>query len=92
MTVSSNDVRYVAGLARLDLTDEEVERFRRELSTILKYVQQLETLEAGRAAEPPAPDQPLRRDAVDAWKDLRPLLEAAPDLVDGYFRVPRVIE
>jgi aspartyl-tRNA(Asn)/glutamyl-tRNA(Gln) amidotransferase subunit C len=85
-------VRYVAGLARLDLTDEEVERFRRELSTILKYVQQLETLEVGRAAEPPAPDQPLRRDAVDAWKDLRPLLEAAPDLVDGYFRVPRVIE
>lgn len=92
MTVSSEDVRNVARLARLDLTDEEVERFRRELSTILAYVEQLDTLEAGRAAEPAAPDQPLRTDAVETWADLRSLREAAPDLVDGYFRVPRVIE
>lgn len=92
MTVSSDDVRHVAGLARLDLTDEEVERLRRELSTILEYVEQLEGLEAGRATELPAPDQPLRPDVVERWEDVRPLLDAAPDLVDGLFRVPRVIE
>jgi aspartyl-tRNA(Asn)/glutamyl-tRNA(Gln) amidotransferase subunit C len=92
MSVSSEDVRHVAGLARLDLTDEEVERFRRELSTILEYVRQLESLEAGTAAEPGAPAQPLRRDEVETWPDLRPLLDAAPDIVGGYFRVPRVVE
>lgn len=92
MTVSSDDVRAVARLARLDLTDEEVERFRRELSTILEYVEQLGALEAGRAAEPSAPDHPPREDIVDAWGNLRALHAAAPDWIDGYFRVPRVVE
>ena len=92
MTVSATDVRHIARLARLDLTDEEVERFGRELSAILEYVEQLGGLEAGAAAEPEAPDQPPRPDRVVPWGDVAPLHAAAPDLVDGYFRVPRVIE
>lgn len=92
MSVSSEDVRHIARLARLDLTTEEVERFRHELSTILAYVEQLDVVEAGHAAEPASPDQPLRADEVVPWPDLGVLLEAAPDVVAGYFRVPRVIE
>ncbi|HET6361048.1 MAG TPA: Asp-tRNA(Asn)/Glu-tRNA(Gln) amidotransferase subunit GatC [Gemmatimonadota bacterium] len=92
MTVSPEDVRHIARLARLELTDEEVDRFRRELSTILAYVEKLEELEAGSAAEPPKPDQPLREDALVEWTDLAPLHEAAPDFAGGFFRVPRVIE
>ena len=92
MTVSANDVRHIARLARLDLTAEEIERFGRELSAILDYVEQLGTLEAGAAAEPEAPDQPLRPDRVEPWGDVTPLQSAAPDPVDGFFRVPRVIE
>lgn len=92
MSVSSDDVRHIARLARLELTDEEVERLRRELSTILGYVEQLGALDAGRAAEPAAPDQPPRPDVVKEWGDVRPLHAAAPDFADGYFRVPRVIE
>lgn len=92
MTVSPTDVRHIARLARLDLTDEEVERFGRELSAILDYVEQLEALEAGTAAEPPAPDQPPRPDRAQPWGDVTPLHAAAPDFADGYFRVPRVIE
>jgi len=92
MDISADDVRQIARLARLDLTDEEVERFRRELSTIIEYVEKLESLEAGLAAEPAPPDQALREDAIVEWPDVTPLHEAAPDFVDGYFRVPRVIE
>ena len=92
MTVSPEDVRHIARLARLELTDEEVERFRRELSTILDYVEKLEELEAGSAAEAPGPDQPLRADALVEWGDLASLHEAAPDFENGFFRVPRVIE
>jgi aspartyl-tRNA(Asn)/glutamyl-tRNA(Gln) amidotransferase subunit C len=92
MSVSSEDVRHIARLARLDLTAEEVERFRHELSTILAYVEQLDAVEAGHAADPDSPDQRLRADAVVPWPDLEALLDAAPDLVAGYFRVPRVIE
>lgn len=92
MTVSPEDVRHIARLARLELTDEEVERFRRELSTILAYVEKLEELEAASAAEPAGPDQPLRADALAPWPDVTPLQEAAPDFEAGFFRVPRVIE
>ena len=92
MTVSPEDVRHIARLARLELTDEEVERFRRELSTILAYVEKLEELEAGSAAEPGKPDQPLRADVLVEWPDVTPLHEAGPDYADGFFRVPRVIE
>ena len=92
MTVSPQEVRHIAQLARLELTDDEVERFRRELSTILAYVEKLEELEAGSAAEPREPDQPLRDDALAEWPDVLPLHEAAPDFGGGFFRVPRVIE
>lgn len=92
MSVSLEDVRHIARLARLDLTEDEVERFRHELSTILAYVEQLDEVEAGAAAEPAPPDQPLRADAVHPWPDLGALLDAAPDLVAGHFRVPRVVE
>jgi aspartyl-tRNA(Asn)/glutamyl-tRNA(Gln) amidotransferase subunit C len=92
MNISPDDVRHIARLARLDLTDEEVERLGHELSTILAYVEQLETLEAGLAGELSAPDQPLRRDEIENYEDLELLHGEAPDFVDDFFRVPRVIE
>ena len=92
MSISADDVRHIARLARLDLSEEEEARFRVELSTILEYVAQLDALEAGTAAEPPPPDQPLREDVVEPWPDVRPLHDEAPDFEGGYYRVPRVVE
>lgn len=92
MPISADEVRHIARLARLDLGPDEVERFRHELSRILEYVAQLDALDAGRAAEPEAPDRPLREDVVEPWPDVGPLREAAPRFEDGFFRVPRVIE
>lgn len=92
MPISADDVRHIARLARLELSGEEVARFQAELSKILEYIAQIETLEAGSAAEPPAPDQPLRDDIVEPWPDVRPLHDEAPEFVDGTYRVPRVVE
>jgi len=92
MPITDADVRHIARLARLELTDEEVERFGREMARILEYVARLESLEAGRAAEPGSPDQPLRDDVVTPWPDVRPLHDEAPGFADGFFRVPRVVE
>ena len=77
MTISADDVRHIARLARLELTDQEVARFQDELSKILEYVAQLEAVEAGPVAEPPSPDQPLRDDVVERWPDVRPLHAAS---------------
>lgn len=92
MSITDADIRHIASLARLELTDEEVERFRDEMTRILDYVARLEELEAGRAAEPENPDQPLRDDVVAEWPDVGPLHDEAPELEDGYVRVPRVVE
>ncbi len=43
--LASEDVLKLARLARLDLTDQEVEEFSRELSEILHYVEQLQTVD-----------------------------------------------
>lgn len=45
MTLSHDDVRHIAKLARLNLSDAEVERFSRELSSILDYIDQLQEVD-----------------------------------------------
>jgi aspartyl-tRNA(Asn)/glutamyl-tRNA(Gln) amidotransferase subunit C len=91
MSIGADDVRHIARLARLDLSEDEVERFRRELSAILEYVNRLEELEPGRAAEPESPDQPLREDQIVGWPDPSWFLDQALSR-DGFFLVPRVVE
>lgn len=91
MSIGAEDVRHIARLARLELSDEEVRRFQGELSAILEYVAQLEKLDAGRASEPEPPDQPLREDRVEPWPDPGWFLAQAPTR-DGLFSVPRVVE
>jgi len=45
MALSHDDVRHIAKLARLHLSDEEVEKFSRELSSILDYIDQLQEVD-----------------------------------------------
>jgi len=88
-------VRHVARLARLDLSDDEVRLFAVQLSSILEYVDQLATLKLD-DVEPMA--HPLS--LTDCLRDDRPqpslpadaALANAPDRLDGFFRVPTVIE
>lgn len=92
MPITPDDVRAIALLARLELSDEEVERFVGEMAKILDYVAQLEEVETESAAEPENPDRPLRPDVVEPWPDVKPLHDEAPDIEDGYVKVPRVVE
>lgn len=90
--IDSQDVWAIARLARLELLPEEVERFRVELSTILAYVARLEGLDAGAAADPAPADQPPRPDVPLPWPEPRVLHDQAADFVEGFYRVPRVVE
>ena len=85
-------VLHVARLARLELSDEEVERFARELSTILDHIDTINEIEGIEEVEPTShvvevenvlrPDEPR-----PSWPRDR-VLEGAPDVADGGFRVP----
>lgn len=89
--IDRDQVLHVARLARLDLSDEEVERMARELSTILEHVERIGELDL-RDTEPTshvvALENVLRADEPrPSWPRER-ILEGAPDPADGAFRVP----
>lgn len=92
---SGIDVRYVARLARLDLTDEEAELYQRQLDHLLEHVARLQQLDVSQVA-PTAQVVPLtnvlRDDAVRPSLDHTAALAGAPARGGAYFAVPRIIE
>jgi len=94
MPKPSIDVRYVAKLARIALTDDEVATYGEQLSNLLDHVAALQRLPTEQVA-PTALVIPARNVERDDF--LRPsldrdvVLSAAPQVVGAYFRVPRII-
>ena len=92
--ISRSDVAHVAGLARLRLTDDELERFTDQLADILEHANDMAALDLT-GVEPMAHPYPLTnvlRDDVEApTLDRDEVLAAAPDSQDGMFRVPPVL-
>ena len=98
MALTEKDARYVAELAHLELTEDEVHRFLPQLDSILQYVDKLNQLDTTRV-EPmaqvtlPSSENPsLRLDQPRATFDQKTALANAPEPAEGCFKVPRVIE
>jgi aspartyl-tRNA(Asn)/glutamyl-tRNA(Gln) amidotransferase subunit C len=98
MALTEKEVRYVAELAHLKLSDDEVQRFLPQLDSILDYIAKLNELDlqdveplAQVLAEGP-PGFALRPDLVRPMFTPEVALANAPDPGPGLFKVPRVIE
>jgi aspartyl-tRNA(Asn)/glutamyl-tRNA(Gln) amidotransferase subunit C len=98
MPLTERDVRYVADLAHLELTEEEVKKFLPQLDSILEYVQKLNELDTS-AIEPMAQvtypgseNASLRADAPHRNFSQDEALANAPEQGAGSFKVPSVIE
>jgi len=95
MSVDTATVRHIARLARLQMSDAEVEATVPELNNILGWVEQLGEVNTD-GVEPLTAviDQSLRlRDDVVTDGDVRDqVLANAPDAQHGFFAVPKVIE
>jgi len=96
--ITEQEVRYVAGLANLQLSDAEVARFQADLDHILEHISKLNELDTG-DAEPMAQvlyeageTATLRQDVPVPPLGDREALANAPESGAGYFKVPRVIE
>lgn len=95
MTLSREEVIYIAALARLKLSEEEIERYTRQLSDILGYVEQLQELDVENVV-------PMSHvlDIVNVMREDRVLPPLSREAVlanaaehDGrHFKVPRVIK
>lgn len=95
MTLSIAEVEHIANLARMDLTDDEKARFSQQLSAILDYIADLQSLDT-RDISPTSSVLPghnmLRADEPRPGLDLEALLSNAPQVEDDQFRVPPVLE
>ena len=95
MDVDDALVRKIARLARIKVTDEEVESLKGELGAILQWVEQLAEVDTDHV-EPmisvEAMDMKKREDVVDdgGYPDM--IVKNAPLSEDGYFMVPKVVE
>jgi aspartyl-tRNA(Asn)/glutamyl-tRNA(Gln) amidotransferase subunit C len=94
MSVSREEVRHIADLARLDFSEEGEEKMADELGDILDYVDKLNELDT--SGVPPMSHvldvtDVSRPDEVESRIDRDQALESAPDTDGTYFRVPKVI-
>jgi len=95
MALTSDEVRHIARLARLALSDDEVERYREQLSGILEHCEALSEIDT---SDVPPTAQSLAQTNVTRADEVRPSLPAelalanAPRDEDGYLRVRAVLE
>jgi aspartyl-tRNA(Asn)/glutamyl-tRNA(Gln) amidotransferase subunit C len=95
MSVDANTVRHIAKLARIAVSDAEVEALAPELNNILGWVEQLQEVDVS-GVEPMTAVIPnrlrLREDAVTDGGMREEVLRNAPVAEHGFFAVPKVIE
>ncbi len=95
MAVTINDVRVVAGLARLRFSEGEERVLTGELNGILSYMEKLNELDT-EDVEPTSHVLPManafRRDEPELFPSLAELRSIAPDRQGDYFKVPRIID
>lgn len=99
MKITRETVEHVADLANLELSEVELETYRRQLDDILSYIEKLNQLDTS-GVDPMAQVNAPSSAGGTAWREdeVRPAgiteaaLAAAPDPSAPFFRVPKVIE
>ena len=92
--ISSNEVKKVAQLARLELNESEIQQHAEQLEKILDYIKQLEKINTEnipcttRAIEVV---NVLRKDEKKVYENHEELLDLAPSRENNFFKVPKII-
>jgi aspartyl-tRNA(Asn)/glutamyl-tRNA(Gln) amidotransferase subunit C len=92
--ITREDVAHVARLARLRLTEEELDVFTGQLAKVLDHARDVEALDVADVPETAHPyplRNVLRADAVHPCLDRDEVLSQAPDVEDGRFKVPPIL-
>ena len=91
--ITIKDVEHVAKLARLELTEEEKEKFTKQLGDVLKHVDAMNEVDTSNV-EPMAHAidfvNVMREDEVKQDFTREEMLKNAPEEEDGFFKVPRI--
>ncbi|WP_182200995.1 Asp-tRNA(Asn)/Glu-tRNA(Gln) amidotransferase subunit GatC [Paraliobacillus salinarum] len=93
--ISKEQVKHVAHLARLAITDEEVETMTKQLGDIINYatlLNELDTEDVKPTTHVLDLKNVMRKDEPRKWIEKEDALKNAPDVKDGQFRVPSILE
>jgi aspartyl-tRNA(Asn)/glutamyl-tRNA(Gln) amidotransferase subunit C len=88
-------VRKVATLARLKVSENDLKRYGPQLTNILKFIEQLEEVDTSSVAPLASVVDiklPLREDVVTDGNIQKEVLANAPEQMEGFFVVPKVVE
>lgn len=95
MALTIDEVRKITFLSRIKVDESDLEGLSGELSGILDWIEQLQQVDVDNV-EPLASvvelTQPMRQDIITDGGKQSKILANAPEAVDGYFTVPKVVE
>ncbi len=93
--ISKEEVQHIAKLARLGLTDQEIEKYQKELSSILDYFEKLKEVNIS-GIEPTSHsikvENVLRKDESKGKGSGKKLIESFPDRKEDYLKVKSILK
>lgn len=95
MALTREEIQHIATLARIDLREEEIEKFRDQLSSILDYVKKLQDADTPMvdgALRGVMTQNVLRQDRVQVFSEQGLLVEAAPGQEGKWIKVKAVLK
>lgn len=97
MKLTKDEIKHIANLARLDLTQAELKKYGSQLSDVLNYIGQLKEVDTT-GVEPTAQvtglENVLREDVINNWdeEEKKSALAQAPEMESGQYKVKRILE
>ena len=95
--ISKEEVKHIAKLARLGLTEKEIKKFQKELSSILDYIEKLKEVDVSGIepmSHPVKVENVMRRDEQETRnkKQETRLMELAPETKEGYLKTKSILK
>jgi len=94
MQISKDEVIHIARLASLNISEEEIEKYRDNLEEILNFAKVVDSVDTNNVSETVGSNENynvFRKDEVIEFGDPEGLLSNAPSQDEGMFRIPKVI-
>jgi aspartyl-tRNA(Asn)/glutamyl-tRNA(Gln) amidotransferase subunit C len=92
--INKEEVRHIAGLARVGLDDKEVEKYSKDISSILDWVEQLKEVDVV-GVEPTAHitglENVAREDKTSGFENISDITKLFPEEKDGYDKVKSIL-
>ncbi len=95
MAVTKDEAAYIAELAKLYFSDEELEQMRSEMDNLVAFantLSELDTHELEPLSHVQGSENVFGEDVHHGGNNLEELLQNAPESVDDYFVVPKVVD